>query len=362
MFQSLVWLVNNYNFVLKYSKLKLDWIPPKSPFCHSPASLSNKSIAKHLQVGTKYLSHAISDYRHLQNLLSEFAIYRNSRWRLQSDTTRNSYWKKIDWSERRKKFWVLQKDCLFVSVVSMSDYWLYDQDWKYSVHHFLQHRINLPVTKDFPFLSSSREKDCVLQVLGKKAQSYNCAPRLRLSKKTKCKLRDQTQSELAIICYHVSDILTQLRGLLQVHFGFRSLKLSFSKNISTTQTIKSHLYIMHLYQRTFDIEYDSDVSIWGDLPWQVSAGPSAVGVVGAVAPVAVYRLLTLPTLPLPPLPQSARISVISPGLVSQCSLSLHRPPSILPPTTRDETRHRWRLRHSPVSRRTGAWSQDGSAN
>lgn len=42
-----------------------------------PASLSNKSIAKHLQVGTKYLSHAISDYRHLQNLLSEFAIYRN---------------------------------------------------------------------------------------------------------------------------------------------------------------------------------------------------------------------------------------------------------------------------------------------
>lgn len=188
-----------------------------------PASLSNKSIAKHLQVGTKYLSHAISDYRHLLNLLSEFAIYR--KWtRLQSDATRNSYWKKIDWSERRKKFWVLQKDCLFVFVVSMSDYWsLYDQDWKYSVHHF-QHKINLAVSQDFPFLSSSREKDCVLQVLGKKPQTYNCAPRPRLGKKAKCNLRDQTQSELAIIHYHVADILTQtqLRGLLQVHFSFRS--------------------------------------------------------------------------------------------------------------------------------------------
>ena len=90
----------------------------------------------------------------------------------------------------------------------------------------------------------------------------------------------------------------------------------------------------------------------------MSAGPSAVGVVGAVAPVAaVYRLLTLPTLPLPPLPQSARISVISPGLVSLSAASPYTglPPSYLRQPVAETPVMTPALGHqAPVSRRAGA--------
>ena len=45
--------------------------------------------------------------------------------------------------------------------------------------------------------------------------------------------------------------------------GLQITKLSFSKNkaATQTQTIQSHLSIMHLYQKTspFDVEYDCDV-------------------------------------------------------------------------------------------------------
>ena len=72
--------------------------------------------------------------RHLQNLclICNFSTSRvNQREML--------YWKKRDWSDglrERKKFSVLQKDCLFVSNVSMSD-------WSWSVYFWQKFEVTI---------------------------------------------------------------------------------------------------------------------------------------------------------------------------------------------------------------------------
>ena len=132
----MLWFVNNYNFVVNVL-IKI-WF-------NSSTKLNPSLIFKFLQlvvIGVKnYCQKAASpmiirrpsayllacNFRSqtLANLLSEFALFVV----MEVSQKRILYWKKIDWSEavEEKKFSVLQKDCLFVSNVSMSDYQLYNR-------------------------------------------------------------------------------------------------------------------------------------------------------------------------------------------------------------------------------------------
>ena len=154
---------------------------------------------------------------------------------------RNSYWRKIDWSERKKKFWVLQKDCLFCLSclnVRLLIVWLVPVPTEIGnirVNHF-PNKMNLSVTK------TKGSHFCDPRGLAWALGVIKCRqPALQSPDKAKspsAKLRYDTEWAWPLSRHQtLSDNVDQLKWL-RVHFKHRSHKFLIQRAHQTFQHLQ----------------------------------------------------------------------------------------------------------------------------